>query len=67
MHREIKGKLLEYAANINYKKYSTAQKRVQIALRKLQSYRFNYETDLLEILIELFNLNIKTKNDEIDN
>jgi hypothetical protein len=67
LHREIKGKLLEYAANINYKKYATAQKRVQIALRKLEYYRSNYDTDLLQILIELFNLNIKTKNDEIDN
>jgi hypothetical protein len=67
LHRSVKNELIQFAANTNYKKYATAHKSVQIALKKLQSYSYNYDTDFLQILIELFNLNIKTKQNEINN
>ena len=67
LHKMVKNELIQFASNTNYKKYATAQKTVQIALRKLQSYSYNYETEFLQILIELFNLNIKTKHNDINN
>jgi hypothetical protein len=63
---EIKNALKSHLADINFKKYGSARLKVQAAINKLKLYD-NYENNLLEILIDLFNLNIKTANDEIIN
>lgn len=67
LHREVKNVLTNFAMDTKFKKYATAHNKVHIALRKLEYYKFNYETDLLEILIDLFNLHIKTKHNDINN
>jgi hypothetical protein len=68
LNREIKNELKNYLndTKIGFKKYTAARAKVQAAINRLEIYK-DYENNLLEILIELFNLNIKTVNDEINN